>query len=118
MDLGQTAACLAREAGEIQRELDRHTQAQQTAFARLLAQTPTELQPLLRPLAPPQLVVTRHQVQCRLEHCVHRDVPLSFRIRPGSYGTSALAPLSDSKSVTITITVDRIPLMPRTPNQS
>lgn len=118
MDLAQAAARLAREAGEIQRELDRHTGAKQAAFAALLAQTPPELQPLLRPLAPPQLVVTRHQVQCRLEHCVRRDMPLSFRIRSTSYGSSALTPLAETQAVTIQITVDRIPLIPSTPNHS
>jgi hypothetical protein len=117
MDLAQVAARLAREASDLQRELDQHTQQQQAAFARLLATVPEDLRPLFLPLAPAGLVVAQQQVRCQLQHCVTRDAPWSFRVRPQGYGASALAPLSESKSVTIDITVDRIPLS-RAPNQS
>lgn len=117
MDLAEVTARLAREASDLQRELDQQTQQQQADFARLLATVPEDLRPLFLPLAPAGLVVAKQQLRVHLEHCVSRDAPWSFRVRPRGYGASALAPLSESKSVTIDITVDRIPLC-RDPNQS
>jgi hypothetical protein len=115
MDLAAVAARLAQDASEIQRELDHKTQAQRQAFAQLLSSLPPALSPLLAPLAPPQLVVTRHQVHCRLEHCIRRSAPWSVRFVPASHGASALQPVSASKTVTIDITVERVPLVYQKP---
>lgn len=119
MDLAAVAARLAQDASEIQRELDRNTQAQQRAFAQLMSSLPPAvsplLAPLLAPLSPPQLVVTRHQVHCRLEHCIRRSAPWSVRFVPASHGASALQPVSASKTVTIDITVERVPLVHQKP---
>lgn len=109
MDLAEAAGQLAQQAAEIQRELDRHSRQRQAEFARLLSTVPPELRAVFAPLAPPQLWVSRHQVRCQLEQCVTRQAPLSVRFASQRYGASALQPLSQAKTVTIDITVERTP---------
>ena len=107
MDLAEAAGQLAQQAAEIQRELDRHSGQRQAEFARLLATVPPELRAVFAPLAPPQLWVSRHQVHCQLEQCVTRQTPLAVRFASQRYGAAALQPLSQAKTVTIDITVER-----------
>ena len=112
--LSQAVANLAADAVRIQRTLDASADADEAAFAEMLAKAPPSARPLLVTLAPARQVVTEHRVTCSIQVGISLDAKAEVRVAPLRLGFGAARREREQARSSIEVVVTGHPIPPGT----